>query len=106
MTTETLDIAAEAPKSIAPIAGAMSTQNDGGPAFPRGAHPQWNEYSSIQTPSYTPQSGMTLRDYFAAAALTGLCTHVPAQRFPGQVIARMCYARADAMLAERAKGRS
>ncbi len=55
----------------------------------------------------TTQSGMTLRDYFAAAAMQGL---IEAESFPGHIfgrndvtesIARTSYNLADAMLAER-----
>jgi hypothetical protein len=41
----------------------MSKQNDGGPAFPH-AHED-----------YPFQHGMSLRDYFAAAAIPGLIQH-------------------------------
>jgi hypothetical protein len=37
------------------------TKDDGGSAFP-----------TLETEQYHPQFGMSLRDYFAAAALTGL----------------------------------
>jgi hypothetical protein len=38
--------------------------NDGGAAFPMGYHPEGNNADHF---------GMTLRDYFAAAALQGFC---------------------------------
>lgn len=41
-------------------------------------------------------NGMSLRDYFAASALTGLIAHVPADR-----VAQISYEVADAMLAAR-----
>ena len=71
------------------------SNTDGGPAFP--AHENWRL-----------DSGMTLRDYFAAQALQGQCTpfengwalHKPDHR---EMMAAECYAIADAMLAERAK---
>jgi hypothetical protein len=44
-------------------------------------------------------SGMTLRDYFAAAALTGLIARVPADR-----VVALSYEAADAMIAARATG--
>jgi len=40
----------------------MSTQKEGGPAFPS---PRWEGWGS-------PQEGMTLRDYFAAKAMQSL----------------------------------
>jgi hypothetical protein len=43
-----------------------------------------------------PDPGMSLRDYFAAAALTGLVVRVPAER-----VAALSYAAADAMIAAR-----
>lgn len=67
---------------------------DGGPAFPHAAY---------------VDNGMSLRDYFAAAVLTGLLAD--ARRFSSDwekskvivIIANHCYEVADAMLAERAK---
>lgn len=52
--------------------------------------------------------GMTLRDYFAAQALAGLCAHAvgPAKgrlETSAEAHARAAYAYADEMLAERAK---
>jgi len=55
--------------------------------------------------------GMTLRDYFAAAALTGICAceslHKKLLSSTGngdpQHLAECCYLYADSMLAERAK---
>ena len=41
----------------------MNVINDGGPAFPMGYHPEGNSADHF---------GMTIRDYFAAAALQGL----------------------------------
>ena len=70
-------------------------KDDGGPAFPRG-----NSDSH-----FTPQ-GMSLRDYFAAAAmggmfansaLTGSACGTPTER------AEAAYIAADAMLKERLK---
>jgi len=46
--------------------------------------------------------GMTLRDYFAAAALTGILAVASSDR--QAAIAAECYDLADAMLAERQKG--
>jgi hypothetical protein len=44
----------------------MSAIKDGGPAFPR------EDYQTSNAPG---QSGMTLRDYFAAKAVAGLCAN-------------------------------
>ncbi len=71
-------------------------KEDGGPAFPDTAieHPSgWCSSSGI-----TGHSGMTLRDYFAAAALTG-----SREGLPPHQIAASCYNIADAMLSARSK---
>lgn len=49
--------------------------------------------------------GMTLRDYFAAAALTGLLATDPnmEQDKPQDAIAGICFFMADAMLKERSR---
>ena len=89
-------------------------KNDGGPAFP------WTETrlslrSDEQKATIEKFQGMTLRDYFAAAALQGILAGVSndATAFiphctDGSQIDRSIYARtafgyADAMLAERNK---
>lgn len=60
--------------------------NDGGPAFPR-----------IDTAVSAPQSGMTLRDWFAGQALIAL-TQTLLDEF---MVAHDAYRLADAMLKER-----
>lgn len=63
-------------------------REDGGPAFPPQHDPK------------THQSGMTLRDYFAAAA----CASMSIQWVDGAAYGRYakdCYAIADAMLEAR-----
>lgn len=72
----------------------MSNQpiNDGGPAFP---------LQSIG-PEFQPgYSGMTLRDYFAAAALQGLLCNGGGPSWDGD--AKNAYQAADAMLKAREK---
>ena len=65
--------------------------NDGGPAYPRtGA----DGHTS-------PQIGMTLRDYFAAAALQGLMAEYDPEDELEQHIAKWSYKAADAMLKAR-----
>lgn len=72
----------------------MSRQ-DGGPAFPVEGH------------FYGPQlggslfHGMTLRDYFAAAALTGLCSMDVLRALPERTMAEWAYKQADEMLKAR-----
>ena len=70
--------------------------NDGGPAFP-------------VPDSYYPHggirhgfNGMSLRDWFAGEAMKALIAAFPENSAPA--IARLAFAQADAMLAERAKG--
>lgn len=76
-------------------------QNDGGLAFP----------FATQGPTTAPECyyGMTLRDYFAAAAMQGwLASCVDAQKHPFEsglawAHARNAYGMADAMLEARSK---
>lgn len=88
----------------------MSSQiNDGGAAFPK-AHDPYPNCQNTYTPSAT---GMSLRDYFAAAALPGIIIatsagqHIPTMQAGEKdllsAITRDAYALADAMVAE-AKG--
>ena len=77
----------------------MSKIEDGGPAFP------------VQNAAAWQGHGMTLRDYFAAKAMQGVCAGNPEYMpvcvdqsdDPSDVvlIARTAYAMADAMLAAR-----
>ena len=63
--------------------------NDGGAAFPMGYHPEGNSADHF---------GMTLRDYFAAAALQGMDLD---GEFAYQTYALDAYKMADAMLIAR-----
>jgi hypothetical protein len=63
--------------------------NDGGPAFPMGYHPEGNNADHF---------GMTLRDYFAAAALQGL---MASRNFLDEHDGPYVYEIADAMLKAR-----
>lgn len=77
---------------------------DGGPAFPEietDREEREGEAAYARTYSY---GGMTLRDYFAAAALPG-CMRVLADegRLSQALAVESAYAFADAMLAERGK---
>lgn len=49
------------------------------------------------------ESGMTLRDYFAAKAMQGMISAIPYDRFDVQesITAKTAYSIADAMLKER-----
>jgi hypothetical protein len=76
----------------------MSKQiDDGGLAFP---HQDWDACIKSQR----LDTGMTLRDYFAAAALTGLLANVRYQFDKGEVqngVARDVCSLADAMIEAR-----
>ena len=74
----------------------MSSMIDsGGPAFPR------TRYHSDEHPiGY--ETGMTLRDYFAAKALTGMLSNSNlSMSIPNEEIAGEAYAIAEAMLEAR-----
>jgi len=73
----------------------MSTQSDGGPAFP-----------TVSASVHMPHHGMSLRDWFAGMAITMVgdrCGSDPllAGEQPPDKYARQCYRMADAMLAAR-----
>jgi hypothetical protein len=87
---------------------------DGGPAFPR-PH-SWDEspltgmHEGDRTEPYGAQSGMSLRDYFAAAALQAPWFERALAETPrdagatiGQHAAAIAYAVAQRMLVERAQ---
>lgn len=80
---------------------------DGGSAFPgiagsyAGADEYQNRYTGLET-----YGGMSLRDYFAAATLTGFMETYHAPDAPDTPerrtsLAKLCYDVADAMIAER-----
>lgn len=70
--------------------------DDGGAAFPV-IPPAYGDYGTIPSGFPFPDQGMSLRDYFAAAALHALCTRYPAS----PSMAEEAYAYADAMLRVR-----
>ena len=74
----------------------MSNQiNDGGPAFPSPPSQHSNGF-------YSTGNGMTLRDYFAAAALQGLmAAHTSGGCLVDDLYAKYAYDLADAMLKQR-----
>jgi len=67
--------------------------NDGGPAFARDSH------MDKQIGLYVQQQGMSLRDYFAAAALQGLLADGGCLSWEAD--AENAYQAADAMLKAR-----
>ncbi|VBB10660.1 hypothetical protein [Burkholderia stabilis] len=79
----------------------MSEIKDGGPAFPSG-----EEVTEIRADgtryTYASAPGMSLRDYFAAKAMQGICAHPDTWGLSTPQIADRAYLIADAML--RARG--
>jgi hypothetical protein len=70
----------------------MSEINDGGAAFPL-------------MRSINGSDGMTLRDYFAAQALAGICANQDNRVYGNAMeFARAAYRLADAMLTARGRG--
>lgn len=81
-------------------------KNTGGPAFPRPYSEQ--RYEKLIPPGVhqiEAQDGMSLCDFFAAAALQGILASVQPDEVgtPG-IVAKAAYAYADAMLQEREGG--
>jgi len=76
------------------------------PAFPR---PGSNDAIPLEHTQYgdniqfdDPQSGMTLRDYFAAKAMQGiLAFNGDIRREPSVKLSKFCYEIADKMMEER-----
>ena len=66
--------------------------NDGGPAYPMGYHPEGNNADHF---------GMTIRDYFAAAALKGQAHRFAHPHEYRELLAKDCYDIADAMIKAR-----
>ena len=88
---------------------------DGGPAFPRMASPEWEKKNAAMLTSFgqeqylSPHTGMSLRDYFAAAVLRGSYArygHGSNDSTALKLVASEAYQVADAMLAEREKERT
>lgn len=82
----------------------MSTQNDGGPAFPQTIAFNPNGEAVTAGMYFTEGPGMTLRDYFAAKAMLGYCSCASTvDSWSVETTAEQAYRIADAMLAERNK---
>lgn len=79
----------------------MNRINDGGPAFAAaGVYVDDNMSAREIEPS---QAGMSLRDFFAAHALTGILVGEFDGRLPREVAAETAYKYADSMIAARVK---
>ena len=90
---ESFDTPEEAEAAVRSLKGTRTRRDSGGPAFPKG-----NDSS--------PQDGMSLRDYFAAAALQGWMASFGSDQTEDDVkepeqVAKLAYRLADAMLAAR-----
>lgn len=76
--------------------------DDGGPAFPMPPH------MGVLGHLISGANGMSLRDWFAGQALSGICTDYQGARNTEEwdfvELARGAYMAADAMLAERKRG--
>ena len=73
--------------------------NDGGPAFPC---VYYSEPIGSIGPQLTIKGGLSIRDYFAAAALQGLLSSIkPNQLWSGEEVAVTCYRTADTMIKAR-----
>lgn len=86
----------------------MSDQiNDGGPAFalaPTAStmKPHADGGGHMIVTHYGMERGISIRDYFAAAALQGLLSSIePNQLWSGEDVAVTCYRTADAMIKAR-----
>lgn len=83
--------------------------NNGGPAFP--GQPAFSAADDLATSENIGAPGMTLRDYFAGQAMSGMLAWAGDEasgswntNATSDDIAQMAYKHADAMLAARSKG--
>lgn len=76
----------------------MSEPNNGGPAFP-GTKRVYR--AGYPTDEFEPANGMTIRDYFAAKALQGICASSPGADWTNDRLAAEAYDLANAMLKAR-----
>jgi hypothetical protein len=74
----------------------MQKINNGGPAFPRAA----GDYTGTRHGNHA-QTGLSLRDYFAAKAMQGIAASVGAAQMRVDEAADFAYLIADAMLDAR-----
>lgn len=77
--------------------------NDGGPAFPHIERPVgWDANGKTSIVERWTKGGMSLRDYFAGAALQGLLASTdPSRHVTFESYAECAYHHADAMLKAR-----
>jgi hypothetical protein len=60
-----------------------------------------NDMQAFPVPGYNMPTGMTLRDYFAANVIQGICACGPSDEWTFQGLAAEAYSLADAMLEAR-----
>jgi hypothetical protein len=80
----------------------MSKIDDGGPAFPLSADAAINPVTNVYGADIS--SGLTKRDYFAAAAMTGLAARMGAACGYKHQYAKAAFEYADAMIAASKTG--
>lgn len=74
----------------------MSDIKNGGPAFPLA-----NSHIELAGTNWEHANGLTLRDYFAAKAMQGICAHPDTWGLGGIALAVKSYEIADEMLRAR-----
>lgn len=77
----------------------MSKHNNGGRAFPVDSVVERDEEGRMHG-FQVSSGGMTLRDYFAAKFMQGVCAN-PDKLYDDEPLAKEAYAMADAMLRAR-----
>ena len=82
------------------MSDTTTKRDDGGPAFPWQLHGRDSLGDAVVVECGT---GLSIRDYFAAEALRGLCSNPMNQESSKSSEAKWAYEYADAMLAERSK---
>ena len=80
----------------------MSQYDNGGPAFPVQRAVASGQGGTVDLEGRQTADGMSLRDWFAGQALCGLAAGIT-HSLSNDLMSKMSYELADAMLAERAK---
>ena len=75
----------------------MTHKHNSEPAFPC----EWDYINSNRSAA----NGMTLRDYFAAKVIQGICASGPDRSWSNDMLACEAYSLADAMLKAREKSK-
>ena len=78
---------------------------NGGPAFPRALSGEVDPVTGHTTRRCPAQQGMSLRDYFAAAALQGLAANPGYDEVSWDEVAALADDAADAMIERRKKNK-